>query len=212
MGIYSRYGTGLIWRLTIIRQTNWRFSQWRYEVVNKIMLPCSLKSYYKTNVAFLKSQTKNLPDALFRITKYLFLAIWLAEWLAMFCWVKQTALPRWLPCFVGWGKQPCQDGCHVLLGEANSPPKMAAMVCWVRQTALSRCFIIETITSPLCFVGSDATLGLKPSGFVWPNKTLGYGDCSLNHKHLTKIDLLKFSLQLPCMNLLSLLFGTSEQP
>ena len=86
------------------------------------------------------SQTKNLPDALFRITKHLFLAIWLAEWLAMFCWVRQTALPRWLPCFVWWGKQPSQDGCHVLLGEANSPVKMfynrnnhlTLVFCWVR--------------------------------------------------------------------------------
>ena len=40
------------------------------------------------------SQTKNLQAALFRVAKDLFLAIWLAEWLAM---------------FGGWGKQPCQE-------------------------------------------------------------------------------------------------------
>ena len=90
----------------------------------------SLNEYYKTNVAFLMSKTKNLQAALFWVIKHLFLACFVG-------WGKQpcqdgchvllglaTALPRWLPCFVGWGKQPCQDGCHVLLGEANSPAKM----------------------------------------------------------------------------------------
>ena len=40
--------------------------------------------------------------------------------------------------------------------------------------------IIGTIPLPLCFVGSDFTLGLKQSSFVWSKKTLGQGDCSLN--------------------------------
>ena len=71
--------------------------------------------YYKTNVAFLMSQTKIVEATLFTVTKNLFLAIHFVECLldAMFCWVRQTALPRWLPCFVGLGKQSCQDGCHV---------------------------------------------------------------------------------------------------
>ena len=51
----------------------------------------SIGENYKTSVAFLLSQTKTFQAALFRVTKHLFFAIRLAEWLAMFCWVQQTA-------------------------------------------------------------------------------------------------------------------------
>ena len=88
----------------------------------------------------------------------------------------------------GKPKPPMNDS--LWLGSLGSLKFGIAMFCWLRQNRLDLECYNRNNPLALVFVGYK-TLGLKPLGFVWSNKTLGQGVWSL-------IIIRMNSFRLPC--------------